>query len=220
LFEVGSHSSLSIQQLCPEVGLNNTVVHEKIIPNLPHLNEETRKRHLWISGCDWVVILGDNIREEFLHGITLTLGPSPCKPLQEKPCPVLVTPYLDTAPELQPDELMSQPYWENMMDRPNALASKFTLPKNHKYRIKFYSEKAALGSELHGKKIALLEMNKDRVTVGKDLTDRSQLYSESIFCTILPGDLPTQKVSEFFPIPIEYPNDILIQYHVPVKEVF
>jgi hypothetical protein len=91
------------------------------------------------------------------------------------------------------------------------MVSLCSLPKNHHYRIQFYSQRESLGKSVLGKAIIMKELNKDRITsVGKDLTNRSQLYSESIFCLILPGDLPPQ--NRFF--------DALLHGCIPLVPLF
>lgn len=195
----------NFQKISPQCSYNLQTIEENVISHLRYLNQSTSAQHVWILGADWGLI-GNNFRKRL--GVSLSLGPVPdCNHAEDKPCGRFVTPFANTGQEYQPTSLTNQPWWHS--DRAYSLGSILGTPNHLEMRVKFATNHTLyLGSQVRGLATRLVNLGKERKQFA--LKDIMEIYTQSLFCPVLPGDGPPQK--RFF--------DVILMGCIPLVPVW
>ena len=166
-------------------------IQPNITSRLPYWNQQTTNRHLFVFGADYQMI-----EERFRNAVSfsLSLGEvSSCTGKADVPCGDMVVPYLSTQRNDQPSFLASlSEEWWTTRPRTFALGAILGSPGRLTWRTKFvqnYTE--LLGDSIGGMPYNVTDLGHSRIPLKQDQV--SDVYSESVFCIILPGDGCAQK---------------------------
>lgn len=175
-------------------------IRDNIQSNLRFFNETTAGRHVWILGLDWRLIQNKAWKSQLGKSLSLSLGASePCLKRLGEPCRHLIHPYLSTKEEDQPNNILTNnaSWWldpDNYRHRKYSMVSACGTPSVLEYRRRMYSpsERNVLESDpIGGLPVRMVDFGAERRV--KDLVSAQDLYRQSVFCLILPGDSPVQK---------------------------
>lgn len=180
-------------------------IQTNVVQHLVHLNATNANRHLWLLGVDWGLV-GPKLAKSTIQA-SLSLGPAQrCLFVgnTSRPCGHLVNPYLNTAPEYQPNILFHQPWWyqpekgQEQEERPYAMATVMGFRRGLDMRRQFLTtHKALLGNDIGGKPYYVGSLDGATPQLlhkgGNASSTTTDSYRKSLFCPILPGDGPPQK---------------------------
>lgn len=161
-------------------------IQENVIQKLDYY-ETHQERHLFFLGVDWPMAHRD-LRNEVK--LSLSLGPSEnCRGAIDQPCGHFVTPYLARAPQYATPRTID---W--FIDRPRyySVGAAFGTPKALPLRRTFVSNQTRfLGTNVGGLPHQIIDFGNLRHFIQQD--EIIDLYRNSTFCPILPGDNCPQK---------------------------
>ena len=189
------------------------LVEKEVIGKLDFYNAYPSK-HLFILGSDWD-LANPPLRKKSI--LQLSLGPADgCRKRGKGPsanCGSLVVPYVNTDFEYQPKQLaeLSESWWLDR-ERHYGLTAIMGTPAHLKVRVVFYQNATRmLGDNIGGMPIHLSTNGNDRNLKRHDIA--MNIYRNSTFCPILPGDDCAQKrffdviLSGCIPVVLRYPSD-------------
>mmetsp|Transcript_12544 Transcript_12544/g.20888 ORF Transcript_12544/g.20888 Transcript_12544/m.20888 type:complete len:625 (+) Transcript_12544:44-1918(+) len=184
-------------------------IEENVLKHLAHY-EDYKERHLFLFGADWGLVR-KSVRDHFDKSMTISLGPTDaCKGKANELCSHYVTPYLSSGAAYQPETVsrLGDEWW-TIRNRTYSVGAAFGTPQHFHLRVELMKNQSIhFGNSVGGLPLDLVDLGQDRIQIPSSRI--MEIYNQSIFCPILPGDGCPQK--RFF--------DVILSGCIPIVPIF